>query len=358
VEVLGEEDGRWAADLLTVTATGTFEHGSSVLRLARDVDDADAAVVQRWAQVRRTLLDARTRRPQPALDDKVVASWNGLMIVALAEFARVALTLDPVDGSEWAQELLAGGRLAASMASGAGTVLADRHLVDGRLRRVSRLGMVGEPAGVLEDYGCVADAFCALHQATGEARWLELAGGLLDTALEHFSDGEGGFFDTADDAEQLVTRPADPTDNATPSGLSSMVSALLSFSALTGESRYHEAAERALGTVVPLLAGHARFAGFSAAGAEALVGGPMEIAIVTADGWDDPLVRSAITLAPAGAVIVAGSPDQPGVPLLAGRPMIGGRSTAYVCRGFVCDRPVTTTVDLATILGSYHYMNG
>jgi uncharacterized protein YyaL (SSP411 family) len=97
-------------------------------------------------------------------------------------------------------------------------VLVTRHLVDGRLRRVSRDGVVGEPAGVLEDYGCVAEAFLAVHQVTADGRWLESAKTLLDVALAHFGTGEGGFYDTADDAEKLVTRPADPTDNATPSG--------------------------------------------------------------------------------------------------------------------------------------------
>jgi uncharacterized protein YyaL (SSP411 family) len=207
--------------------------------------------------------------------------------------------------------------------------------------------VAGEPAGVLEDYGCVAEAFCAIHQLTGEGRWLELAGHLLDAALEHFADRTGGFFDTADDAERLVTRPADPTDNATPSGLSSIVAALTAYSALTGAARYREAAEAALETVTAVMEGHARFTGYSCAAAEALLSGPYEIAIATADPAADPLVHAAGRLAPPGAVIVAGAPDQPGVPLLADRPMINGESTAYVCRGFVCERPVTTVDDLA-----------
>ena len=79
---------------------------------------------------------------------------------------------------------------------------------------MSRDGVVGEPAGVLEDYGCVAAGFLDLLQATGDPVWLERAGALLDTALDHFAADDGGFFDTADDAETLVTRPRDPTDNA------------------------------------------------------------------------------------------------------------------------------------------------
>ncbi|AGL14644.1 thioredoxin domain-containing protein [Actinoplanes sp. N902-109] len=340
IDALGEEDGAWAADLLAVTTKGTFEHGTSVLALARDIDTATPDLIARWQDVRSRLFSVRTKRPQPARDDKVVASWNGLAITALAEHA-----------------ILSGGSSEAAAARAAAValaeVLASRHIVDGRLRRVSRDGVVGEPAGVLEDYGAVAEAFCAVHQLTGDGRWLTLAGRLLDVALDHFGAEQGGFYDTADDAERLVTRPADPTDNATPSGLSAVCAALVAYSALTGETRYREAADAALATVGPLIGGHARFAGYSAAVAEAVLVGPYEIAIVTADPAADPLVEAAHRHAPPGTVIVAGHPDQEGVPLLADRPLIDGASAAYVCRGFVCDRPVTTVADLQARLTAH-----
>jgi uncharacterized protein YyaL (SSP411 family) len=329
---LGEAGGEFAADLFGVTEAGTFEHGSSVLRLMRDLDGADEPVRGRAAEVIAALRAVRAERVQPARDDKVVAAWNGLAITALVEVVRTF-----------------GGSVAGvDQVVRAGELLAGTHLVDGRLRRVSRDGVVGEPVGVLEDYGCVAEAFCALHQLTGEGRWLELAGGLLDTALERFADGHGGFFDTADDAESLVTRPADPTDNATPSGLSAVAAALVSYSALSGRPRYREAAEAALATVVPIAAGHPRFAGYACAVGEALLSGPYEIAVV-GTGREE-LVEVAWRLAPPGAVLVAGVPDQPGVPLLAERPVRDGVATAYVCRGFVCDRPVTSAADLVASL--------
>jgi uncharacterized protein len=333
IEALGEEDGNWAADLFRVTSTGSFEHGSSVLVLARDIDNAAPELVARWRDVRSRLLAARERRPQPARDDKVVASWNGLAVTALAEHG-----------------LLTGSAASSEAALEIAEVLASRHLVDGRLRRVSRDGVVGEPAGVLEDYGAVAEAFCAVHQLTGEGRWLSLARQLLDLALAHFGTGEGGFYDTADDAEKLVARPADPTDNATPSGLSAICAGLVGFAALTGESSYRQAADAALTTVGPLIGGHPRFAGYAAAVAEAALAGPYEIAVATTDAAGDPLVAAAHRHAPPGAVVVAGEPDRPGVPLLAGRPLIDGASTAYVCRGFVCDRPVTTVEGLVARL--------
>ncbi len=337
-EVLGDDDGAFAADLFAVSTEGSFEHGTSVLRLARDVDGASAQVQQRWADVRSRLLAARAQRPQPARDDKVVAAWCGQAITGLVEFA---LATGEADG-----EL---ARIAAEHARTAATLLADVHVVDGRLRRVSRGGVAGTPEGVLDDYGCVAEAFCAVHQLTGEGRWLELAGTLLDAAVAHFAGPDGGLHDTADDAERLVARPADPTDNATPSGVSSLAAALVAYSALTGEARYREIAQAALETVTAVMVRHPRYAGYAAAVGEALLHGPYEIAIVEPEG-PSALAGVARRLLPPGAVIVTGRSDAPGVPLLAHRPPLDGQPTAYVCRGFVCDRPVTTEAELSALL--------
>ncbi len=332
-EVLGDDDGAWAADLFRVTPEGTFEHGSSVLVLARDIDAAAPELVDRWRDVRERLLTARAERPQPARDDKVVASWNGLAVTALAEHG-----------------ILTGDTTTRDAAIEIATVLAERHVVDGRLRRVSRDGKVGEPAGVLEDYGCVAEAFLAVHQLTADGVWLERARELIDVALARFGSGDGGFYDTADDAERLVTRPADPTDNATPSGLSAICAALVAYAALSGEPSYREAADEALATAGPVIGGHPRFAGYSAAVAEAALTGPYEIAIAAPAGQEGPLLAAAHRHAPPGTVIVAGEPDLPGVPLLADRPLQNGVPTAYICRGFVCDRPVTSPEELTTRL--------
>jgi len=315
--VLGDEDGSWAAKLLAVTATGTFEEGASTLQMPRDPTD-----VPRWLWVREQLIVARRLRAQPACDDKVVAAWNGLAIAALAECGAL------LDRPECVRAAVA-----------AGDLLLELHIVDGRLRRTSRAGAVGAHAGVLEDYGDVAEGLLALHQVTGEARWLDAAGRLLDTVLDRFTDGVGGFYDTADDAETLVHRPKDPTDNATPSGASAAAGALVSYAALTGSTRHRSAAEAALGQVAALVAGHPRFAGWAAAVGEALVAGPLQVAVV----GDSPELEGAARMGTSpGAVVVAGAPDAPGVPLLAGRPLVGGRPAAYVCRGFVCDAPVTT----------------
>ncbi|MFB9321001.1 thioredoxin domain-containing protein [Cryptosporangium minutisporangium] len=326
VEVLGEEDGAWATELLGVTSEGTFEHGTSVLQLRRDPDDP-----ARWAAIRERLLAARAKRPQPARDDKVVAAWNGLAIAALAEYGELTDDQRTVDAAAQAADLLL-----------------RVHLVGGRLRRTSRDGRVGEHAGVLEDYGDVAEGLLALHQVTGEARWLEAAGGLLETALTRFADGSGGFFDTADDAEALIRRPQDPTDNATPSGSSAVAGALLSYAALTASIRHREAAEGALAKMAPVAERFARFAGWACAVGEAAVAGPLQVAVVGTGPDADALRRTAWRATSPGAVVVAGEPDAEGVPLLADRPLVGGAPAAYVCHGFVCDRPTTDPAVLAT----------
>jgi uncharacterized protein YyaL (SSP411 family) len=321
--VVGDEAGM-AADVFAVTDAGTFEHGASTLQLP--VDPADAEWYER---VRTELRTAREDRAQPHRDDKVVTAWNGLAIAALAE---AGVLLD--------RRYLAAAERCAHL-------LLDVHLIDGRLRRTSRNGVAGHAVGVAEDYGDLADGLLVLHQATGETRWLVVAGELLAVALARFADGNGGFFDTADDAETLVQRPRDPTDNAAPSGSSALANALLEYSALTGSPDHRAAAENALGVVAALGERAPRFIGWALAAAEGLVAGPIQIALV---GGDEELEQVAWMHRPPGAVVVSGRPDQPGVPLLAGRPLVNGGPAGYVCRGMVCDLPVTTSDELVAQL--------
>ncbi|MCA0329277.1 MAG: thioredoxin domain-containing protein [Actinobacteria bacterium] len=332
VEVLGGDDGAWAARLLEVTDAGTFEHGTSVLQMLRDPDDAD-----RWESVRIRLLEARARRVQPGRDDKVVAAWNGMAVAALAEAG--ALLGEPA----WVEA-----------AADAADLLLRVHVgADGRLLRVSRDGAAGPHAGVLEDHGCVADGLLSLHQVTGERRWLGAAGSLLDAALDRFRSDDGGFFDTAADAEALVLRPQDPTDNATPSGWTATADALLTYAALTGSDRHRDAAELALAPLVQLVGRHARFAGWAAVALEAWLDGPREVAVVGPAGDPARAELAAVVLrssAP-GLVSVVGEPGDDH-PLLAGRPLVGGAAAAYVCRRFVCDAPTTDPARLASQLGS------
>jgi uncharacterized protein YyaL (SSP411 family) len=331
-EVLGRDDGRWAASVFGVTEAGTFEAGASVLQLPGDPDDPG-----RFERVRTALLAARLTRPQPDRDDKVVTAWNGLAITALAE-ASVALD---------APEL-------ADAAAACATALVALHLVDGRLRRASLDGRVGESAAILEDHAMLATGLLALYQLTADSAWLTSAIGLLDTALAHFADHgrPGRWFDSADDAERLMLRPADPYDGATPSGASSIAEALLTAAHVTGgqrADRYRQAAADALHAHSPLLARAPRSAGHWLAVAESAVRGPLQIAVACAAPGSS-LLADARRLAPGGAIVVGG--EMGSSELLVGRDRVADADAAYVCRGRVCDLPVTTAEALAAALAA------
>ena len=331
IEVLGEDDAVRAADLLGVTRSGTFERGMSTLQLPAEPADAPW-----WEDVRGRLLTARDQRPQPGRDDKVVTGWNGLAIAALSEAGVLLEDSTYLDAARRCAQFLV-----------------DAHLVDGRLRRASREGVVGAAMGVADDHGNLAEGLLALHQATGEPSWLTAAGALLDTALTHFADGQGGFFDTADDAEPLFTRPRSASDNAEPSGQAALAGALLTYAALTGSNRHREAADAAVAAAAGLAAADPRFAGWSLAVAEAMAAGPVQVAVAGDGPGAQELIRVARGCTSPGMVTAHGSPDTPGVPLLAGRPLVAGHAAAYVCRGFVCDRPVTTPEELTSALETH-----
>ena len=333
--VLGPEDAEFAAEAFHVTEAGTFEHGASVLQLRSDPED-----MSRLGRVRDALLAARAGRVRPARDDKVVAAWNGLAVSALAEcgllFARPDLT---------------------AAARDAATLLAGVHMTGGRLVRTSRDGVAGSTAGALDDYACAAEGFLTLSGVTGEARWLDLAGQLLEVALDSFGDGQGGFYDTAADDEALIFRPADPADNATPSGTFAVAGALLGYSALTGSARHREAAGAALSVLSGIAARYPRAAGMGLAVAEAWLAGPAEIAVI--GGPDDERTRAlhqtALHAAPPGAVLALGDgiPETPSaIPLLEGRGLVDGAPAAYVCRQFTCQAPVTTPGELREALAN------
>lgn len=328
-EVLGDDDGRWAAAVFDVTDAGTFEHGSSVLQLPADPDDAE-----RFDRVRTALLAARLTRPQPGRDDKVVTAWNGLAITALAE-ASVALGRP---------EFL---DAATQCARG----LLNLHLVGGRLRRASLGGRVGESVAILEDHAALATGLLTVYQLTGEATWLDAATSLLDIALDHFTDPDrpGRWYDSADDAEQLMVRPADPLDGATPSGASLIAEALTLAAHLAPADRYAQAADATLASASPILARMARSGGHWLAVAETAVRGPIQIA-VACDPERSELLAAARTLAPGGAVVVGGPVNS--TELLMDRDRVNGADAAYVCRGRVCDLPVTTADQLAAALGA------
>ncbi len=324
-DVLGEDAAAFI-DAYGVADDGNWEDTNILSRVVSPTGDpaADAGL----AASRAKLLKRRATRAQPARDDKALAAWNGLAIGAFADASR---------------QLPEADRYLAIGTQAADAIVAGLLRPDGRLGRSWKDGRsTGE--GVLEDYAHLADGLLALYEASSDERWFTIARALGDTILERFADPDGGFFDTADDHEALVTRPKDVQDNAVPAGSSMAASVLLRLAALTGEAGYREAAERSLATVTSYLPRYPTgFANWLSA-AHLAVEGIDELAIVGDPG--DAATQALAAVASDGfrpnlVLAIAADSAASVVPLLAGRDMIEGRPTAYLCRDFACRLPVT-----------------
>ena len=346
-EVLGD-DAALFSTAYGVTDDGNWEGVTILSRIVPDGELAEryglveADVVARLAAARMRLLARRGDRPQPARDDKALAAWNGLAIAALAEASVALRAVDPLLAASYG----------AAAERAAGVIVAGLLTLDGTLRRSWKDGRaVGN--GVLEDYAHLADGLLALYEATFDERWFTTSRSLMDRVLARFTDPAGGFFDTADDHERLVTRPKDIQDNAVPSGNAMATRVLLRLAAWTGEGSYRDAAEQAIRTVVPLVARYPTgFAQWLSA-MDLSLATVVEVAIVGAA--DDPARAALVWEVQRGYrpdLVVSVAPDavDRAVPLLRDRLRIGGRPTAYVCRGFVCRLPVTDPNELAKLL--------
>lgn len=335
-EALGE-DAPPFMDRYGVTERGNFE-GQNILFLARDPDVVAArhnlsapAVEARLEAARRTLFERRETRVKPGRDDKVLAAWNGLMLAALAEAAPALKRED----------------YRAAAEKNANFLLTALASPEGRLRRSWKDGEA-RVDGFLDDYCSLAEGLLALYQTTFTARWFAAARGLMDTVFAGFADPQGGFFDTSDAHETLVTRPSSWQDNAVPSGNAMAATVLLKLGAYTGEGRYTDAAERGLQRVQPLLGrAPAAFAQWLTA-LDFHLGAPQEIAIVGGGAEALALLEVVFAAYRPNQVVALGAPGGASpVPLLADRPQVDGRATAYVCRHFTCRQPVTEPEELA-----------
>ncbi len=346
-EVVGAEDGRAVRAWWGVTEEGNFE-GRTILHAWRSVEGAadeagvsPEALMAAVTRARPLLYEARSQRVWPGLDDKVLTSWNAMMLHAFAEAARAT-------GDEGYR------RIAIRNAE----FLLGRLRVDGRLMRTWKQGRARIPA-FLEDHALLADALTALYEATFDARWLREARALADEMIGRFWDeAQGVFYDTAADAEALVVRPRDLWDNATPSGTSAAVTALLRLGELLGEARYRAVAERVLGGMADLAARAAPGFGNLLSAIDFYLSTPTQIAFVGTPGeaGTDALVRVAARAYLPNAVTALRRPDDEGdldelVPLLRGRKALGGRATAYVCERLACQLPVHEPEALAEQLG-------
>jgi uncharacterized protein len=359
-EVLGE-DASLFATAYGVTDGGNWE-GVTILSRVRSAPELaqlyglpPGRVERRLADARQRLLAHRGTRAQPGRDDKAIAAWNGLAIAALADAARLlGLAAEGATSAGGAGDEAATGHADAAVRYRAAAERAASSILDGLLGGDGRLGRSWKDSrasgnGVLEDYTALADGLLALYGATFEERWFVAARDLMDSVLSRFSDPEGGFFDTANDHERLVTRPRDVQDNATPSGGALATLVLLRLAALTGEARYRDAAERAIASIAPLAIRYPTAFAMWLQAIDLSLADIAEVAIV--GDFADPATRELVRVASGGytpARVVAAGPgagdgagNSPAVPLLRDRPMLDGRPTAYVCRNFACRTPVT-----------------
>ncbi|HEX8726763.1 MAG TPA: thioredoxin domain-containing protein [Gemmatimonadaceae bacterium] len=342
IDALLGSDGPAVREYYGVTAGGNFE-GRSILHVPRDAEAAAAVAgvsVERLreavARARPLLYAARAKRVWPARDEKILASWNGLMLRALAESARA------FDSDRHRALALANGEF-----------LFREMVRDGRVLRSHRDGTT-RIAGYLEDQAAVGLGALALYDLTFDRRWLDRARVLGDAMVAWFWDETAGaFFDTASDHEALIVRPRDVTDNATPSGTSLAVELSLRLAELFGDEAHRRRAERVLGGLadamgrIPLAFGHLLMAAdLAARGATelAIVGDPASdtfraFAAVAAERYVPALVVAGGT--------AAGNDD---LPLLAGRGVRGAPAAAYLCRRYACEAPATDAATLAVQL--------
>jgi hypothetical protein len=315
------------------SAGGNFE-GANILNVAGDATAMDAAALEEW---RRRLYAVRAKRVWPGRDEKILASWNGLMLRAMAECARV------FDSETYSEAALRNGEF-----------LWREMVRDGRVFRTHTRGVTRIP-GFLEDQAAVALGFLAVYQLTFDRIWFDRARILADVCVAMFRDAATGeFFDTASDAETLVTRPHDITDNATPAGSSLAAELLLLIAELTGDQVARDQAGTVLGSAAEPMARYATMFGHLLGAADMAVNGAVEIAIAGEVGADDyhSLVRAVASRYVPSLVMAGGEGEAvAGLALMEGRDRIDGRAAAYVCRGYACDAPVTTAEAVRGQLG-------
>ena len=329
------------------TAYGITENGNweGVTVLQRAVDDTTLAsrlqitsesVTAKLAECHARLLTVRAERIRPGTDDKVLTAWNGLMLAAVAEAARV------FEGTKKGKQYL-------EMATRSANFLLTALRPDERLHRSWREGKVTEEV-FLEDYAALILGLLELYQTDFNNHWFASALEFADEMIERFSDPEGGFFDTPTDGEKLVIRPKDLQDNAIPSGNALACEALLKLAAFTDNGVYRDLAERALKSVSEAAVRYpTAFARWLSA-ADIALENVKQVAILGDAGNENfQALMNVLRSEYRPNIIVAAStypPDDIAPALLHERPLEDGKPTVYVCEGFVCLKPVSQPDDL------------
>ncbi len=340
---LGDTAADHFSQIYDVTQRGNWA-GKTILRRVRSVAEVaqsvgmdELALAAELAESRKMLFARRETRVKPARDEKILTAWNGLMLAAFAEAGRVLDNPRYLDAARRNAEFL----------------LENLTTANGRLWRTWKDGRA-KLSGYLEDYAFLADGLLALYQSTFDEQWFSTAQNLMDTVLAHFRDPTGGgFFDTADDHPELVVRPKDLQDNATPSGNAMAVRTLLYLAAYTGDDRYFRPATQALGALQPVMRRYATGFGHWLGAAALADIGVQEIALVGNRTHPQMAKMLAWVQKPYRPcqIVAQSSGGESVIPLLHDRPAQNGEPTAYVCRNFTCQLPVTTATALAAEIG-------
>ena len=336
-----------AIETFGMTTGGNFE-GSNILYLPQAIEEvgetlglSEDELAEAVAQIRDRLYAVRSQRVPPALDDKILTSWNGLMLASLAEAARVLKRDD---------------YLAASIRSGE-FLLRELFDEEGRLYRTHKSGR-SKLNAYLEDYAYLIDAFLELYQSTFDERWFRQARQLADTVLARFPSDDGGFFDTSDDHEALIVRPRNLQDNVTPSGNAMMAKQLLRLAAYTGEARYDEAGRNVLRKLSDAMGQYPQAFAESLNAVDMLVRGVAEVAVIgDLEDSAEKSILEELRRPYRPNLVAAWSKDDvehyDSIPLLNGRVARDGQVTVYVCRNFACRLPVTTASETAALLAEF-----
>jgi uncharacterized protein len=336
-DLLGTDDARLFCAFYGVTERGNFEHGTSILHIsatplqvATRLGVTEVELLAALERGRRVLFEARTRRVRPARDEKVLAAWNGMMLRAIAEAARVFNRAD----------------FLAAAVRNASFLLDVMRSSSGAMRRTWKPGHEARLNGYLEDQANVADGLLATYEATFDARYLTAAISLAEIMLERFADPmQGGFYDTSSDHETLITRPKDLFDNATPSGSAVAADVLQRLAVLTDRDDFRDAARGVLELLREPIARYPLGFARALSALDFYLARVKEIAIIGEPGADDTeaLLREVFTPFIPNRVVAGGNAS---IPLLESRPFHNGAATAYVCEHYVCQQPTTDPATL------------
>jgi uncharacterized protein len=339
--VLGDDAGL-ARAYWGVTPDGNFE-GKNILSvngdrraIAAKFSLSEPELDARIAAAAARLYDLRAQRIWPGLDDKILTSWNGLMVRGVADAARAF-----------------GNDAYRNTAVDSATFLFRELCRDGRVYRSYKNGEA-RIAGYLEDYASLGLAALAVYEMTFDAAWLDRSRAMSDATVQWFwSDDAGAFYDTASDHEQLITRPREVPDNATPSGTSLAVELLVRLAELLHDVDARRRATYVIETLAPAIGRYPSAFGHLLGAADMSINGAVELAIVGEPGASDfvALERVAADYYVPSLVLAGGSPrSDDAIALLSGREARGGHATAYVCRAYTCDEPATSPELLASQL--------